>query len=330
MSGVLFAGLAFGKAMVLSDVGGFRELVEEHGAGRARAAGRPGRARAPRSRGLLADPRRAARLEERAAAAAAGPVLVGPDRRANRRVCTSRCAREGRVHGEVQALGGAGARLARERGRRGGGRGRRPSRTRSRATSSAWTSWPSGTACRSRPTRSCTRAPARRRRPRDLVPVLEADPRAAPVARPRRLPELPPGAAAGHPRPRRLQRRRARGHDASGACPATSWTPDFDTGDLVEVERFPIDPETATAFSVDLESQEHLLGLFKRVMRRALAGEELPRTPQGEGRYVSARGVRVAPPRAAGRRPRAQAARLLVPALPGRADRGGRPGADAR
>ncbi len=63
--------------------------------------------------------------------------------------------------------------------------------------------------------------------------------------------------------------------------------PEFDTGDLVEVERFPIDPETATAFSVDLDSQERLLGLFQRVMGRALAGEELPRTPQGPGRYVS-------------------------------------------
>ena len=63
--------------------------------------------------------------------------------------------------------------------------------------------------------------------------------------------------------------------------------PEFDTGDLVEVERFPIDPDTATALSVDLESQERLLGLFQRVMRRALAGEELPREPQGDGRYVS-------------------------------------------
>jgi methionyl-tRNA formyltransferase len=63
--------------------------------------------------------------------------------------------------------------------------------------------------------------------------------------------------------------------------------PEFDTGDLVEVERFPIDPETATAFSVDLDSQERLVGLFQRVMGRALAGEELPRTPQGSGRYVT-------------------------------------------
>jgi methionyl-tRNA formyltransferase len=61
---------------------------------------------------------------------------------------------------------------------------------------------------------------------------------------------------------------------------------ELDTGDLVEVERFPIDPDTATAFSLDLESQEHLLGVFQRVVGRALAGEELPRTPQGPGRYV--------------------------------------------
>jgi methionyl-tRNA formyltransferase len=61
----------------------------------------------------------------------------------------------------------------------------------------------------------------------------------------------------------------------------------FDTGDLVAVDRFPIDPGTATALSLDIESQERLLALFQRVMGSALAGEELPRTPQGEGRYVS-------------------------------------------
>jgi methionyl-tRNA formyltransferase len=62
---------------------------------------------------------------------------------------------------------------------------------------------------------------------------------------------------------------------------------DLDTGDLVAVERFPMDPDRATALSLDLESQERLFGLFERVMERALAGEELPRAPQGEGRYVS-------------------------------------------
>jgi methionyl-tRNA formyltransferase len=61
----------------------------------------------------------------------------------------------------------------------------------------------------------------------------------------------------------------------------------FDTGDLVEVERFAIDPDAHTALSLDLESGERLVGLFGRVMERLLAGEELPREPQGPGRYVS-------------------------------------------
>jgi methionyl-tRNA formyltransferase len=61
----------------------------------------------------------------------------------------------------------------------------------------------------------------------------------------------------------------------------------IDTGDLVEVERFAIDPDAETALSLDVLSQERLLGLFQRVIERALAGDELPREPQGEGRYVS-------------------------------------------
>jgi methionyl-tRNA formyltransferase len=61
----------------------------------------------------------------------------------------------------------------------------------------------------------------------------------------------------------------------------------FDTGDLVEVERFAIDPDAHTAFSLDLESGERLVALFGRVLERLLAGEELPREPQGPGRYVS-------------------------------------------
>jgi glycosyltransferase involved in cell wall biosynthesis len=72
MSGVLFAGLAFGKAMVLSDVGGFRELVEEHGAGELVPAGDRAELAAAISR-LLADPDRCRALERQAAAAAAGP-----------------------------------------------------------------------------------------------------------------------------------------------------------------------------------------------------------------------------------------------------------------
>jgi glycosyltransferase involved in cell wall biosynthesis len=72
MSGVLFAGLAFGKPMVLSDVGGFRELVEEHGAGRLVPPGDPA-ALAAEISALLADPGERERLAERARAAAAGP-----------------------------------------------------------------------------------------------------------------------------------------------------------------------------------------------------------------------------------------------------------------
>jgi methionyl-tRNA formyltransferase len=61
----------------------------------------------------------------------------------------------------------------------------------------------------------------------------------------------------------------------------------LDTGDLVEVDRFPIDPDAETAWSLDLKSQERLLGLFRRVIDGLLAGEDLPREPQGEGRYVT-------------------------------------------
>ena len=72
VSGVLFAGLAFGKAMALSDVGGFRELVEDHGAGRLVPPGDP-EALAAALVELLADREQRRALEERAVAAAAGP-----------------------------------------------------------------------------------------------------------------------------------------------------------------------------------------------------------------------------------------------------------------
>jgi starch synthase len=69
---VLSAGLAFGQAMVMSDAGGFRELVEDHGAGMLVPPGDPD-ALAAAIAELLADPDERRRLEERAAAAAAGP-----------------------------------------------------------------------------------------------------------------------------------------------------------------------------------------------------------------------------------------------------------------
>jgi methionyl-tRNA formyltransferase len=61
----------------------------------------------------------------------------------------------------------------------------------------------------------------------------------------------------------------------------------LDTGDLVRVDRFPIDRARETALSLDLRSQERLLELFRWTADRLAAGEELPREPQGEGRYVT-------------------------------------------
>lgn len=61
---------------------------------------------------------------------------------------------------------------------------------------------------------------------------------------------------------------------------------EFDTGDLVRVDRFAIDRESETALSLDIKSQERLLALYRDVVGLALAGEPLPREPQGEGRYL--------------------------------------------
>ena len=71
-SGVLFAGLAFGKPMVLSAVGGFAEVARDHGVGRLVPPGDP-RALAAAIRELLEDEEQRRALGERAAAAAAGP-----------------------------------------------------------------------------------------------------------------------------------------------------------------------------------------------------------------------------------------------------------------
>ncbi len=61
----------------------------------------------------------------------------------------------------------------------------------------------------------------------------------------------------------------------------------FDTGDIVRVDRFAIDAGTATALSLDVESQRHLLTVFREVIDEVASGRDLPRTPQGEGRYIT-------------------------------------------
>ncbi|MGI8750553.1 MAG: glycosyltransferase family 4 protein [Thermoleophilaceae bacterium] len=70
-SGVLYTALAFAKAIVLSDVGGFSEVGRVDGAAELVAPGDPEALRGALRR-LIADPAARARLEQRAAAAAAG------------------------------------------------------------------------------------------------------------------------------------------------------------------------------------------------------------------------------------------------------------------
>jgi len=61
----------------------------------------------------------------------------------------------------------------------------------------------------------------------------------------------------------------------------------FDTGDLIKVLKFNIDPEKETAFSLRQKSHEFLIRLFKEVIDLVCETDTLPRIPQGEGRYVS-------------------------------------------
>lgn len=70
-SGVLYAGLAFGKAMVLGDVGGFAEVGRDHGAARLVPPGDPP-ALAEALQGLIADPEERSALERAARHAVEG------------------------------------------------------------------------------------------------------------------------------------------------------------------------------------------------------------------------------------------------------------------
>jgi glycosyltransferase involved in cell wall biosynthesis len=71
-SGVLYTALAFGKAIVASAIGGFREIGGDHGAVRLVPPGDPDALREAIAH-LVADPVARAAQAERAAAAAAGP-----------------------------------------------------------------------------------------------------------------------------------------------------------------------------------------------------------------------------------------------------------------
>jgi glycosyltransferase involved in cell wall biosynthesis len=71
-SGVLYTGLAFGKPMVVSAVGGFTEVAEEHGAARLVAPGDAGELATALSE-LVSDTAAREALATAARAAAAGP-----------------------------------------------------------------------------------------------------------------------------------------------------------------------------------------------------------------------------------------------------------------
>jgi len=62
---------------------------------------------------------------------------------------------------------------------------------------------------------------------------------------------------------------------------------EFDTGDVVRADRFPIDRKRETALSLDFRSQQRLLDLFRWTVDQIGAGESLPRTSQSAGRYVT-------------------------------------------
>ncbi len=62
---------------------------------------------------------------------------------------------------------------------------------------------------------------------------------------------------------------------------------DFDTGDIIKVNRFPINSEELTAFSLEQTTQDYLLELFKEVMLEfKLKKSGVPRRKQGNGRYI--------------------------------------------
>ncbi len=72
------------------------------------------------------------------------------------------------------------------------------------------------------------------------------------------------------------------------AVTAHVMTAEIDAGDIIVERRLPIEPDD-TAYSLERRTRDVLFDLFADVMGRIARGEMLPRTPQGTGRYISAR-----------------------------------------
>ena len=265
-------------------------LPRSGGGARRRAAGPargPRGARRRRSASCSPTRRRARSWRSAPAAAAAGPYSWDRIGRAHARPLRGARAREGRVHGQEQALGGARARLARgarlRGGRRGGlGAGRVDARRAARGPRGARL-----TGCRSWPRTSSTRRAERGTLGEvDLVVSFLFWKRIRePLISLGRV-----GCLNFHPAPL-PDFRGLGGYNVallegvrSGACRATSWTSDIDTGDLVEVERFPIDPRRGDgAVARRAQPGAAARAVPARDRARRCAGEELPREPQGRG-----------------------------------------------
>lgn len=65
--------------------------------------------------------------------------------------------------------------------------------------------------------------------------------------------------------------------------------PEFDAGDIIEVDRFPVDCSRCSVSELVEASEVRLLALSKKVYQRFLSGEEIRATPQrrGAGHYYS-------------------------------------------
>lgn len=62
----------------------------------------------------------------------------------------------------------------------------------------------------------------------------------------------------------------------------------LDAGPIIKVLRFPINPQTETAFSLEKRTQEKLLVLFKDVIEKFLSGKDIVTRPNAGGRYLTA------------------------------------------
>lgn len=61
----------------------------------------------------------------------------------------------------------------------------------------------------------------------------------------------------------------------------------FDTGDIIKIDRFDINPREETAFSLDHRSQEYLFKLFENIVSMILCGGPLTGKPQKQGKVYS-------------------------------------------